>query len=263
MHPQKGKGPLLLRLLNELLRRLPKSKTEHVIFSGRILMFLSSVFPLGEKSGVNLRGNFNIGKGTVFEGKVVEVEEGANEEGDDEMAVDDKPASPTAGESFSHRVTHTRLTQLCAVEAEDFYTTFWSLQIYFNNPPILFGFGPPPTSTLPVANRDPFEGLRHGLVKTLEVLAAATKADRELLGSSKEGQKVKAKSEEEDAALEHYFFPKFLTSRNLLDLEVSPIDYVLGSILTKVGTARGYDIPAPDPHPDARSLPIPSQPDAG
>jgi THO complex subunit 1 len=67
MHPQRGKGPLLLRLLNELLRRLPKSKQEHVIFSGRILMFLSSVFPLGEKSGVNLRGNFNVGKATVFE----------------------------------------------------------------------------------------------------------------------------------------------------------------------------------------------------
>lgn len=115
-----------------------------------------------------------------------------------------------------------------AVEDEDFYTTFWSLQIYFNNPPILFGFGPPSTSTIPVA--DPFESLRHGLTKTLEVFAAATKTDRELLGSSKEGQKVKAKSEEEDAAMEHYFFPKFLTSRNLLDLEVSPIDCILGRL---------------------------------
>jgi len=34
-------------------------------------MFLSAVFPLGEKSGVNLRGNFNVGKGTVWEEKVV------------------------------------------------------------------------------------------------------------------------------------------------------------------------------------------------
>ena len=30
-------------------------------------MLLSSVYPLGEKSGVNLRGNFNLGKGTVWE----------------------------------------------------------------------------------------------------------------------------------------------------------------------------------------------------
>lgn len=32
-------------------------------------MFLSNVFPLGEKSGVNLRGNFNIAKGTLIEEK--------------------------------------------------------------------------------------------------------------------------------------------------------------------------------------------------
>lgn len=67
MHPGRGKGLSLLRLLNDLLRRLPKSRTEHVIFCGRILLFLSSVFPLGEKSGVNLRGNFNLGKVTSFE----------------------------------------------------------------------------------------------------------------------------------------------------------------------------------------------------
>lgn len=67
MLPMRGKGPLLLRLSNELLRRLPKTKQEHVVFSGRVLMFLNSVFPLGEKSGVNLRGNFNIGKTTTFE----------------------------------------------------------------------------------------------------------------------------------------------------------------------------------------------------
>lgn len=85
MNPQQGKGPLLLRLLNELLRRLPKSKTADVIFSGRILMFLSSVFPLAEKSGVNLRGNFNIGKETLYE-DMSKVE--AEEKKDDEMEVD-------------------------------------------------------------------------------------------------------------------------------------------------------------------------------
>ncbi|ORY88179.1 THO complex, subunit THOC1, partial [Leucosporidium creatinivorum] len=55
MQAMRGKGPVLLRISNELLRRLPRSKQEHVVFSGRILLFLSSVFPLGEKSGVNLR----------------------------------------------------------------------------------------------------------------------------------------------------------------------------------------------------------------
>lgn len=63
----KGKALVLLRLLNDLLRRLPKSKPEHVVFCGRILMLLSSSFPLGEQSGVNLRGNFNKRNVTLFE----------------------------------------------------------------------------------------------------------------------------------------------------------------------------------------------------
>lgn len=46
-------------------------------------MFLSSVFPLAEKSGVNLRGNFNIGKGTVYE-----EEAKVNENKEDGMDVD-------------------------------------------------------------------------------------------------------------------------------------------------------------------------------
>lgn len=101
MHPTKGKGPLLLRFLNELLRRLPKSNTEHVIFSGRILMFLSSVFPLGEKSGVNLRGNFNVAKETVFE---------PAEEKEDGMVVDEGRGFPFL--SLLSSFSNVRLQQL-------------------------------------------------------------------------------------------------------------------------------------------------------
>ena len=66
MEYQRGRGPILLRLLNDLLRRLPRSQSHSVILSGRILMLLSWVYPLNEKSGVNLRGNFNVGKGVSF-----------------------------------------------------------------------------------------------------------------------------------------------------------------------------------------------------
>lgn len=66
MEYQRGRGPILLRLLNDLLRRLPRSQSHSVILSGRILMLLSWVYPLNEKSGVNLRGNFNVGKGFSF-----------------------------------------------------------------------------------------------------------------------------------------------------------------------------------------------------
>jgi hypothetical protein len=56
MEPQKGKALILLRTLNELLRRL--SKTAHTTFCGRILTFLSRAFSLGDRSGVNLRGEY-------------------------------------------------------------------------------------------------------------------------------------------------------------------------------------------------------------
>lgn len=78
MEYQRGRGPILLRLLNDLLRRLPRSQSHSVILSGRILTLLSWVYPLNEKSGVNLRGNFNVGKGFSFE----EPEKQGESEGD-------------------------------------------------------------------------------------------------------------------------------------------------------------------------------------
>lgn len=57
MVPQKGKALLLLRTLNDLLRRLSKTGN-NTTFCGRILTFLSAVFPLSDRSGVNLRGDY-------------------------------------------------------------------------------------------------------------------------------------------------------------------------------------------------------------
>lgn len=57
MVPQKGKALVLLRTLNDLLRRLSKIRNT-TMFCGRILTFMSQVFPLGERSGVNLRGEY-------------------------------------------------------------------------------------------------------------------------------------------------------------------------------------------------------------
>jgi THO complex subunit 1 len=65
MLPDRGKGLIFLRMQNNLLRRL--SKSLHTVFCGRILCFLSSVFPIAEKSGVNLRGAFNSGNITKFD----------------------------------------------------------------------------------------------------------------------------------------------------------------------------------------------------
>jgi THO complex subunit 1 len=66
MIPAKGKSLVLLRTLNDLLLRLSKTG-KNTMFCGRILNFLSSVFSLGERSGVNLRGDY----GPQWEGAVL------------------------------------------------------------------------------------------------------------------------------------------------------------------------------------------------
>lgn len=104
--PQKGKALILLRTLNDLLRRLSKMGST-TIFCGRILTFLSGVFPLGERSGVNLRGEY----GPTWEGikdlerKKSEIDKPDAAEGSQEdvkkdaMQVDEKDAKKTSGKS--------------------------------------------------------------------------------------------------------------------------------------------------------------------
>ncbi|GAA6009688.1 hypothetical protein JCM10207_004155 [Rhodosporidiobolus poonsookiae] len=235
MEYQRGRGPILLRLLNDLLRRLPRSQSTTVILSGRILMLLSSVFPLGEKSGVNLRGNFNTGKGAVWEDEARKEMQGAVEdaekeekEGKEKMEVEEGEEEEPAKEAGSANPAQGNPSA--------FYTTFWSLQRIFNNPPLLFAPTPATSTSSSPAPSDPFTTLHSGLRQTLAAFAAATKREKELAGAAKDDKPAAGGKENlpvgekevemdetsgEQQALEEYFFPKFLTSRNLLDLELA------------------------------------------
>jgi THO complex subunit 1 len=55
------------------MRRLAKSK--HTVFCGRILVYLANVFPLSERSGVNLRGDFNVDNVTFYEEDGMDVDD--------------------------------------------------------------------------------------------------------------------------------------------------------------------------------------------
>jgi len=90
MVPQKGKALILLRTLNELLRRLSKMGEKNTEFCGRILIFLSRVFPLGERSGVNLRGEY----GPPWDGPVAKPAKLKEDKEGDKMAVDKSPEVP-------------------------------------------------------------------------------------------------------------------------------------------------------------------------
>lgn len=63
---QTGKNNLL-RACNDLLRRL--SQSQNNVFCGRIHIFLTRIFPISEKSALNLNSNFNLENETNFDPK--------------------------------------------------------------------------------------------------------------------------------------------------------------------------------------------------
>ncbi|KAJ3718535.1 THO complex subunit 1 transcription elongation factor-domain-containing protein [Lentinula raphanica] len=185
MQPQKGKALVLLRTLNDLLRRLSKAGGETIGFSGRILTYLSQVFPLGERSGVNLRGEY----GPTWEMPTRETKD------------DTEPAGQ-----------------------DDFYSTFWSLQLPFSKPAVFASTNPPMT----------FGQFQDAVDKVLPVIKEATVRERAMMGVGRSASTMgsatlkRKRSQDEEMTTEkpngktaEYFFAKFLTSPELLDLEVS------------------------------------------
>ncbi|KAI6048069.1 THO complex subunit 1 transcription elongation factor-domain-containing protein [Pisolithus marmoratus] len=198
MVPQKGKALILLRTLNDLLRRLSKMGST-TLFCGRISTFLSGVFPLGERSGVNLRGEY----GPMWEG-VIDVDRG-----DAEMAVDSvKEVGPsdTMDVDGKRRATESK--------DRDFYNTFWSLQLPFSRPPLF---------ALP----DTLSKFKEAVDKVLPVIKEATTKERAMMGNraaSGQPHTLKRKRESEpgdETNSSDYFFAKFLTSPDLLSLELA------------------------------------------
>lgn len=93
----------------------------------------------------------------------------------------------------------------------DLYNTFWSLQLPFSRPPIF-------------AKKDTFPAFKEAVGKIMPVIKEATAKERVMMGSrggmgSAIGLKRKREPEENNS--NEYFFAKFLTSPDLLDLEVS------------------------------------------
>lgn len=230
MVPQKGKALVLLRTLNDLLRRLSKMGS-NTIFCGRILTFLSGVFPLSERSGVNLRGEY----GATWDTVLFSSEKGAPQDEksedrmeakpEDSMVVDGPPPEKSSVVSKSSTETIEKkegksVTYIFPAEAQhftDFYNTFWSLQLPFSKPS---HFTLPPT----------FGEFQESVNKVLPVIKEATVKERALTGSrtvmtgAAAANPLKRKREADPATdqgpAKEYFFAKFLTSPDLLELEV-------------------------------------------
>lgn len=104
----------------------------------------------------------------------------------------------------------------------EFYRTFWSLQLPFSRPPLF-------------AETKTFSQFKEAVNKVMPVIKEATAKERALMGSKTllagTGASLKRKREPEsvtESVGKEYFFAKYLTSPELLDLEVS-----LSSILSR------------------------------
>lgn len=208
----KNKDLVILRLCNELLRRL--SRAEDPVFCGRVYVFLFQSFPLGDKSSVNLRGNFHVENVTTFEEylRAQDVsEEGVKVEGDQPEDVTEeprtteeatitltKPDTPTQGKSST-------------MDIDSLYPVFWSLQNSFSSPPRLFEEGN-------------FKEFRTSLEATL----AKFKEVPKVIQSGDAERKKGARQSQDDNNHDEFasaFNPKYLTSRDLFKLELSDLAF--------------------------------------
>ncbi|KAJ2644802.1 hypothetical protein GGF44_000404 [Coemansia sp. RSA 1694] len=102
-----GKGIIMLKMCNSLLRRIPHSTMSE--FAGRVQLFVANSFALSERSGVNLRGDIS---STVV------------------AVAKDNESSDASGEKEKEKEKDNNNNKL--------YRAFWSMQEYFANPQLAF-----------------------------------------------------------------------------------------------------------------------------
>ncbi|KAL8843016.1 MAG: hypothetical protein Q9176_002319 [Flavoplaca citrina] len=237
----KQKQLIILRACNELLRRL--SRAEDTVFCGRVFIFMFQSFPLGDRSSVNLRGEYHVENVTVYDSIRAEPETIADSY-DGAMDVDQAPAAARKEKTVSSDLAsaaemegqsgtpqpseNTAKTvkfdaqedkpQEPEPDTEALYPIFWSLQDVFSQPTRLF-------------EASTFESFKHGLDLTFRKFKAVQQ-HQQPRGPSKppsaanhplKRKRTGAESEQLDSA--GSFNPRYLTSRDLFDLEISDLAF--------------------------------------
>lgn len=220
---------IILRSCNELLRRL--SRAEDTVFCGRVFIFLFQSFPLGDRSSVNLRGEFHTENVTTFD-ELPKAQEGSETPMDldapeKEITTDTKTESAQVTEQQpSGQAVHGAADEgqqgskpatkkahepepSSAPSMDDLYPIFWSLQTNFSSPTTLF---------------DPanFAAFKAGLEASLSTFQKVN-TDMEVRmtkGSEEARRGPKRRRIGDGTEMTNSFNPKYLTSRDLFELEV-------------------------------------------
>ena len=132
----------LLRIANRLLRRL--SHNNDTEFCGRIVMFLAYVYPLNERSGVNLKGDVNTSNTTEYEEEIDFV---VDDEEDDGAEDSTSSVSSSVSSSSTSTASSTASTASSSLDTSDdqtatidynLYRRFWDVQRYASNPHLAY-----------------------------------------------------------------------------------------------------------------------------
>ncbi|KNG82441.1 THO complex subunit Tho1 [Aspergillus nomiae NRRL 13137] len=228
----KQKSLIILRSCNELLRRL--SRAEDTVFCGRVFIFLFQSFPLGDKSAVNLRGEYHTENVTTYD-EILKPDTRVPDEADVVMSDEhelpttivenqqednntDSPSLSDPQASIQDQSTAPKViisqdegVDEKANDLNTLYPMFWGLQAYFSAPTRIF---------------DPqhFTTFRTGLEATLSAFKSVN-TDLESSGTSKTSEELRKSNKRKRTAdgqeIASSFNPKYLTSRDLFDLEVN------------------------------------------
>ncbi|KGO70976.1 THO complex, subunit THOC1 [Penicillium italicum] len=210
----KQKSLVILRSCNELLRRL--SRAEDTVFCGRVFIYLFQSFPLGDKSSVNLRGEFHSENVTTFD----EIAKESTEKKEDTTMIEGpEPTAP--GEAAAGQAEASKMPKVVVstgdekksdeVDLNTLYPLFWSLQAYFSAPTKTF-------------DAERFTSFKTGMEATLAAFKSiSTEMENESSArASEDARKLnKRKRIADGTEVATSFNPKYLTSRDLFDLEIS------------------------------------------
>lgn len=113
---------IVIRLCNKLLKHLSVSSSNtQAQFAGQILVMLASIFPLSERSGVNVLGKFNVDNVVEFESFEDWFRSRSSGKGNSNSNAAAKGVARSMGSTLEHK----------------FYEQFWTLQKNFTDPSTL------------------------------------------------------------------------------------------------------------------------------
>ena len=137
---QRGSQFLLLKLCNKLLRKL-SNRDRDAAFAGSVMTLLAKVFPLSERSAVNVLGTFNVANITDFEDEETFLQHALSAGADGAGSTQDGAMEENAA---VQKATKNAKKEDKGHDEEDaesvdypFYKTFWGVQKVFTDPSII------------------------------------------------------------------------------------------------------------------------------